>query len=93
MPSQAGLAGLAAAVPGGIRDCGVRAVDRLESLLRRWAAFAGELDALNSAPLRIWIWIWIQDRRVQGTLKTFRATRRDPHGEFGRFCRRSKRAL
>ena len=42
MLSQAGLAGLAAAVPGGIRDCGVRAVDRLESLLRRWAAFGGE---------------------------------------------------
>jgi hypothetical protein len=28
-------------VPAGIRDCGVRAVDRLESLLRRWAAFCG----------------------------------------------------
>ncbi len=45
MPPQAGLAGLAAAVPGGIRDCGVRAVDRLESLLRRWAAFGGELGS------------------------------------------------
>ena len=31
MCRQAGLAGIAAAVPAGIRDCGVRGVDRYEN--------------------------------------------------------------
>ena len=39
-------------MPGGIRDCGVRAVDRLESLLRRWAAFTGGVLVLY----RILLW-------------------------------------
>ena len=32
---------LAAALPGGVRDAGVRAVDRAEAGLRRWALFVG----------------------------------------------------
>ena len=32
---------LAAALPGGVRDAGVRAVDRAEAGLRRWALFIG----------------------------------------------------
>jgi hypothetical protein len=32
---------LAAALPGGVRDAGVRAVDRAEAGVRRWALFVG----------------------------------------------------
>lgn len=38
---QAGLMALSVEVPSGMRDAGVRAVDRVEALLRRWACFAG----------------------------------------------------
>ena len=39
--TQTGLSALAVAVPGGMRDAGVRAIDRFEALLRRWSVFAG----------------------------------------------------
>ena len=38
---QAGLMALSVEVPSGVRDAGVRAVDRFESLLRRWTCFTG----------------------------------------------------
>lgn len=38
---QTGLLALSVEVPSGMRDAGVRAVDRFEALLRRWACFTG----------------------------------------------------
>jgi hypothetical protein len=47
------LAGtLAAALPGGVRDAGVRAVDRAEAGLRRWALFVGGAGFL----FRVLLW-------------------------------------
>ena len=43
---------LAAALPGGVRDAGVRAVDRAEAGLRRWALFVGGAGFL----FRVLLW-------------------------------------